>query len=356
MKRLHVLLIAALLLAGGCTSGASSAGKPLEKLDLGSSRVGESEREKAMSIIELAADSPTPVDRANAAQAAQELPTERAEVVLAKLLMDPDARVRFSAAMSGGKMKLAEFEALYRSMSTGESPNGRVAGTYALHEIGQQEGLEAFRELAKHESPLVRANTVLVLGLIGGEEAAEILRPMRADDDQEVRSAVAEALWRLGDEVGFRQLLGFAMHSDERLRWFATSALPLHKDPRVHDLVVGRLSDTNPYVRLVAAGSLAKLEDNRGYPLLIEAADASPDTVQLSGKPSLIEREIVAEQSRALSAAALGDLGQGKAGEVLGKLLDDNSPVVRINAAAAVLRLPVRDAGDEAFPASGGSR
>ena len=328
------LLLGVLPLSGCAGSSDDTSRGEFSQLELPTATATAGAREQAASIIEITAESERPIDRANAAHATLHMEPEQAKALLTSLLNDPDPRVQFAATVNAGRLKITDFAERYRAMADGNDKLLRVGGTFALHRIGDQSTSQRLADYAEDTDPMIRENTARVLGLLDEPSAVRILRPMRGDSDGEVRIAVAEALWRLGDEDGFKQLAGYLVHPDEQVRTVGVSGLAQHNDPRVPRLLMGKLDDVNPYVRLLAADALAKFKDNRGYPLIVEAASAQPTD------PAKRDDIIVAESRRALAAAALGDLAQGQADAILNRLLNDESTLVRINAAAAVLKLP----------------
>jgi HEAT repeat protein len=82
-------------------------------------------------------------------------------------------------------------------------------------------------------------------------------------------------------------------------------------------------------VRLAAARRLGMLGDNVGEQIVVDA-------LSRAGEPSLDSQ--TGEQVRIQAAMAIGSIGTGSLRSYLLQLLEDESPFVRLAAAAAVLR------------------
>ena len=279
--------------------------------------------------VRKAARSEDPSIRANAAEAAG----PRLPDVVDFLLRDPDARVRFAAAMTVGRhqLDLPGVRGTLADMADGPSPNARVAAVYALHRLGDRSRSQRLVDYARSPDPLVRANTALALGLTGEPSALPALTVLGDDADPDVRLAAAEAVWRLGRERGLANLLAATLNQYSSDNVLGTLGLAAHDDANSRAALAGKLTADYPEVRLAAARGLGQLGSDAGYGVALQAAD-DPEP-----------------RRRTMAAAALGEIGRGDAQPVLAELARDPEPAVRVAAAAAVLKL--RDFAGRSDPA-----
>jgi HEAT repeat protein len=275
--------------------------------------------ELAAAEVRDAAGGADPLLRANAAEAAGDsLPD-----VLTTLLDDEDARVRFAAAMEAGRRRVdsPEVRAALVRLADGESPNGRVAGVFALHMLGDTSRSQRLAAYARSLDPVVRANTAVALGLTGEPSAVPILQKLAAEADGNVRLNALEALWRLDEPDAFPPLLAASLNQFADDNVIATQALGVRDDLQARAALRGKLTDDYPEVRLAAARSLGLLGSDAGLGVVLDAVDDD------------------AWRRRQLASAALGAIGRSDTQPSLETLLADESPAVRLAAAAAVLEL-----------------
>lgn len=236
-------------------------------------------------------------------------------------LADPEATVRFAALLALGQLKVRE--ARPQVLPLLEDPNAhvRAAARFALHRFGDRSRSQELAAMSLSAVPGVRANVALLLGLLEEPSAVKILRPMQADDNAQVRLQVAGALWRLGNEDGLPALVQFSIsqYLDDQILSILAIAMPRRQS--VRSLLEGKLNTEAVEVNLAAARGLGMLGSDRGYMVARDAA-SSRDPRQ-----------------RLLAAMALGEIGRSDAQPTLSKLLNDESPQVRLGAAAAVLMI-----------------
>lgn len=236
-------------------------------------------------------------------------------------LKDPDASVRFAALLALGQFKASAARPQVLTMLNDPNAHVQAAARFALHRFGDTSRSQELATLARSAVPGVRANVALILGLLEEPSGVKLLRPMQADDNAQVRLQVAEALWRLGDEDGLSSLVQFAIsqYIDDQI--FAVLAIAAPRRQTVRSLLEGKLNTDVVEVNLAAARGLGRLGSDRGY-LVARDAASSRDARQ-----------------RLMAAMALGAIGRSDAQPTLAKLLDDESPQVRLAAAAGVLMI-----------------
>ncbi|HWE95265.1 MAG TPA: HEAT repeat domain-containing protein [Tepidisphaeraceae bacterium] len=268
-----------------------------------------------------------PVVRIHALEAIRLTTGNEHKADIIRCLSDPEAIVRFAAALAAGELRLHEAHDALLAIAEDRSENVRVAVRFALHRIGDTHLSHQLEKMAQDPNPVVRTHTALVLGLIGEPSALGILRVMRRDHDATVRQQAAESMWRLHDDAALQDLVGLTVSKYYDDQMFAMLALAAPRDTRIRQYLRGGLiaesdgKNTINEVPLAAARGMGMLGSDEGYGVALQGAQ-SPDY-----------------RSRVLAAFAFGAIGRPDSQGVLGKLLKDQDPNVRIAAAAGILEL-----------------
>lgn len=119
------------------------------------------------------------------------------------LTSDPDAAVRYDAAMALGRFGYVEaIGPLVNLVCQGESEDslGSAAGM-SLHRLGRPTVLPVIA-LLQHADPYVRHVAANILGSIRDERAIDPLAPLLRDMEEQVRQAAVDALEEIGDPSG----------------------------------------------------------------------------------------------------------------------------------------------------------
>jgi HEAT repeat protein len=296
-------------------------------------------RERALDVLEQAARDDNPQIRANAIEALSSAPT-RAEAAVSAGLRDPNEGVRSVAAMVAGRAKLTRLAPTLRTLLSDKSPYVRASAIYALNKVGDPVnptplGLILFSD----PSPRVRSHAVFVVGELGEKSALPMIRTAASTpiprasqvENRLFQLQAAEAMVKLGDDTRLEPIIAALFPaSPEDLEATALAAQILgqlgHK-PVVNDLnnlaggtyMGGKMPAE---VRLAAAASLAKL--------------GRPQNV------ALVADEFRANEAQVLRAQAVSVYGELKDQSQLAKLdpmLKDGSGLVRVSAAAAILKI-----------------
>ncbi len=308
-------------------------------------------REKALQILEDMAFSESALLRANAIEGLQPTPA-RAEAVAKAGLVDENVGVRFVAAMTIGKLKLASAAPSCKPLLHDASPMVRAAVLYALHRNRIEANQTELGVMLSSNDTRVRAQAAYVLGEIGNPSAIPMLKEAARDDDGSDPSGmrlfklqVIEALVKLGD-TGAGASLDAALYpkmpEEFEAAVLAAQIIGEVKSERaiwqlVNLVETKSASDSTVYLyprelRLAAATALAKM----GY----------PDGVFVADELRTIPEPVVRAQCAFLYGATRnpGYLTN------LRELMDDASPIVQVSAAAATLRLtdPVRGSANPA--------
>ncbi len=193
-------------------------------------------------------------------------------------------------------------------------PERRVA---YLRRRGDAAGL--IRLLTQGE-PAVRHLAVAALGELRDPRALPALAAaLEGPDEEGVRWRAAEALVHIGP-LALDHLLSLAAHEDPDVRWKACVALGEIGDIRAVPALLGRLADSDRFVRTRAVSALVRL-GSPALPFLTLALE-DPDT-----------------RVRLGAADALGQIGDAAAIEGLLIAIKDPVESVRRAAAVALLRL-----------------
>jgi HEAT repeat protein len=333
MYRRWVFVVAGLAMATSLTGGCAPA-KPQGSVDLRepvqapeappAARAGldSALRDLAVRELESEADSDNADLRSNAIEALQETdPVDAAPVALAAL-SDPDPSVRFAACMAVGELKLASaHDQLLKMKNSNEPMTVQVGVRFALHKIGDKRFSHDLEWMSRSMDPEVRGKTALALGLIDEKSAVVLLMPMRRDEQEAVRLQASSSLWLMGNEDGLDDLLGAAVSGYPDDLILSTLALAKPRNPRVIQHVRANLVTDYPEVELAAARAMGMLGSDEGYATAMKGA-TSTDRFQ-----------------RSLAGLALGAIGRADAQPMLGELLEDPEPTVRLSAATGVLQL-----------------
>lgn len=281
------------------------------------------EKLRAKAIAELMSEttSPDPFLRSNAIEALSDVdPSDAANAVLMGL-HDPDAPVRFAAAMAAGQMKLVDAYDPLRAMAN--DPNLRVeAGVrFAMHRLGDTRLSHDLEKLMAAPDPHVRATVAMVLGLLKEPSATKMLLTLLSDPNAAVRLEAAEALWRLGNERGLTYLVAYSISAYPDDQMVALQALAEPGDQRVIQHIRGELTNDYIEVSLAAARAMGMLGSDEGWNVAVPAADSKDP------------------RQRSLAALAMGAIGRSDLQGHLADLLKDPEAAVRISAATGILQL-----------------
>lgn len=294
-------------------------------------------RERALRVLLDATASDLPQMRANAIEA---LATSRTRVEsVARLgLLDQNVGVRFTAAMTIGKLKLRDSIDLLKPLLRDEDPIVHAAAIYAIDRCGGEIDPTPIAALLRSEDPRHRAQGVYIIGEMGNPSAIPMLKAVAADrmamasisQVRLLRLQVAEALVKLGDQTGvetLRAALFPARAEDLEIAALAVQIIGEIKDQRSLDQLIYLADQTGPdrlpaEVRLGAAAAAAKLGERGGAFI---ADEYWRDQI-----PAI----------RAQAASVYGLIGGSRSLAVLDTMMaQDTNDLVRVSAAAGALRI-----------------
>ncbi len=328
------LLFAALLLCGCEEEMQDSNGKPtLQKLE--DAKDVNDMRPVALQIVQNGLIADNAIIRSNAIEIVVETRQTRLIPRVQRLLKDEVVPVRFAAVLALGDLEYTFGLASVEQMLRDRDPNVRIAASFAVARLGRHEYAEVLHKAISSSDQTVRANAALLLGKLGDRSVLKDLYWVLTDkkSDDKVAFQATESIARLQDERIYPKLwtMLISAYADVRVMGVLSMGLLGTKDAK--DALVGMLDDEVLEVRLAAAGELGKLGDNVGEPEVL--AVLKEDVLGQLGRG---ERERVAM----LTALAIGQIRTPALTSYLPELLQDESQLVRIAAARAVLQSDAR--------------
>jgi HEAT repeat protein len=292
--------------------------------------------------------SDTPEVRANALQALA-IAGPRADGALRAGLTDPNEGVQAIAAYLVGHHRRNELAPEVAPLVRSESPYVRASAAYALARCGRpdERAMTGIVDLLlTHPSPKVRSHCAVLLGELGEPSAIGPLReaaaspPARASQT-EVRMMdlqIAEAMVRLGSEDQI-EIVRAALYPS-RIEDLEIAALATQ--------ILGELDDRASVDALINV--TAYRQEQGGRPMSAEVRLGAAAALAKLGHPqgNFIAEEFKASMIPAIRAQAAHVYGYTGQLENLARLeasLSDPSPPVRAAAAAGILRISARSAG-----------
>jgi HEAT repeat protein len=300
-------------------------------------------REQALLIVETLVKSSDAQQRANAVELAGAAPKRLHSVIQAGLL-DPNPGVRSVALVVVGRNRMQEFREIIRPLARDQNGMVKAGAIFALHAFGDapdQTPLAAL--LLTDDSPWVNRQAAFVIGEIGNPSALPLLQSASSQRVSQVPPAqqrifqvqLTEAMVKVGSQEQRAALVAalYPSQSDDiEVAMLAVQAIGETGDKAAVAQLIGLLGHQdrqgNPYpaeLRVAVAGSLGRLGMDTGMPIATEMAMSKDDAI------------------RAQAAHALGHIGAGTgkgqaAISALAPMLDDESELVRLASAGAVLR------------------
>lgn len=248
-----------------------------------------------------------------------------------RLLKDQLVPIRFLAVLAVGDLQYSLARSDIVRLLKDENENVRIAAAYAMTQLGSPEYFKVFRNAVGSRDQTVRANAALLLGKSGNKEALKSLywTLQQKDSADKVILQAAESIALLGDERIYPKLWTrlISAYADDRV--LGVRAMGALGTEQARNALITMLNDSVPEVRLAAAEQLGKLKDTTGESVVLAvlkknlASETDPETrVRL----------------KVLATMAIGEIGTDNLARLLPQLLQDESRLVRIAAAKAVLQ------------------
>jgi len=319
MKQLlYAIGLITLMLPAAIFAADEAADAPLNRTEL---------HNRSVNILIDASVSDIALLRANALEGLHPVP-QRALPLTSRLIDDPNPGVRYAAVVTAGMLKFDSLVPMIRPLLKDDNTSVRAAAIYALNAIGESVDLTPLAGMLERRDPKLRSNVAQLLGMLDDPSAIPMLRraatlPMpraSASDLAVVRIQVAEAMAKLGDDKALDALRAGAFSQFDEVRVLSVIAMGAVGDRRM-EVALEKLASSPPVeLQLAAAGSLARLGNTEYLDAVLTAADH--------------ENMIV----RGQAAMTLSYFNDETSLKKLAGMLDDPQAVVRVSAAAAILK------------------
>lgn len=323
----------------GCNENRAEGVRQGERAEVGDAVSLSELRERAIEMLTLGAASDWAEERANSLEALSLAPS-RAEPLVRAALGDENVGVRAVAAMIVGRKRLTELAPYVEPLLDDGAAIVRSSAIYAMRRCGYDADPTLLgRMLTGSRDARQRAHAAFLLGELGDRSALPMLRdaardPMTRASQAEarlLRLQIAEARVKLGEDEAMHEIRAALYPArPEELEATALAAQIIGQvDDRgsIDQLIylTARQDDRRRFmpaeVRLAAAGALAELGLRQGSFIAEEFVSSDRATL------------------RAQAAYVFGQTGKPENLPVLKRLLDDDELIVRISAAAAVLKI-----------------
>jgi HEAT repeat protein len=296
-----------------------------------------SARSEAKYVIDQALADEDPVARVNAIEVVGT--TGRVDFMpkVQRLLQDPAAPVRFAAALAVGDLRYAPAKGALAPLLKDKDSNVIVAASYAMGRLGAEEYYRVVTEGTESKDQTVRANAVLLLGKTGDHKYLSVVKAAQEDrfSSDKVRFQALDARARLGDEEVLQRLWAVVYSAYANDRALGIRAMGALGTAKAKEILMSKLDDTVPEIRVVAAEELGRLGETAGERQVLEAFEQS-----LTSTSSMEKQDV--ERIHVLVALAIGQIRTSALTKHLPQLLKNDSKYVRIAAAKAVFQCDMR--------------
>ncbi len=322
---------------GGCNESLKKETRPPT-----SSSIGELLPE-ADKIIQAGLNDTDPLIRANTIEVIADTKQTKLMPRVQRLLEDESVLVRFAAAIAVGDLEYSLAENPAKQLLEDKDENVRIAADYATSKLGAGSGFELVRKAVASNDQTVKANAAFLLGKSGDRGSLKLLwwTLQNKDSDDKVRFNAVEAIARLGDERIYPKAWAnlINIHGEDKITGIrAMGALGTEE---AKNALITMLDDNVLEIRLAAAEQLGMLGETTG-----EAEVLKVFTKNLT---SGLNKEEV-ERVNMLTALAIGQIGTANLTKYLPELLKNESKLVRLAAAKAVIQCTIRGRTAEKAP------
>ncbi|MDD5064811.1 MAG: HEAT repeat domain-containing protein [Phycisphaerae bacterium] len=291
---------------------------------------------EANKIIQESLSDSDPLIRANTIEIIADTKQSKLMPRVQRLLEDDFVPVRFAAALAVGDLQYSLAENSVKRLLKDNDENVRIAADYATSKLGTGSGFSLVRQTVASSDQTVRANAALLLGKSGDKNSLKWLwwTLQNKDSDYKARFNAAEAIARLGDERIDEKLLAMLISTYADDRVMGIKAMGALGTEKAKNFLITKLDDDVLEVRLAAAEQLGMLGETIG-----EAEVLKVFTKDLTA--GMNEEEL--ERVNMLTALAIGQIRTASVTKFLPQLLKDESKLVRIAAAKAVIQCTIKD-------------
>jgi len=288
-------------------------------------------RSEATQIIQSSLTNNDPMVRANAIEVVAATGLVKMMPRVQRLLNDQVVPVRFTAALAVGDSQYSLAQKSVAQLLKDEDENVRIAAAYAVGKLGHKKYYEVLRKAILRSDLKVRANAALLLGKSGDENALKLLywALQNKDSDDRVRFNAIQAIATLGDDRIFSKLwaMRISAYADDRV--LAIQTLGALGTQKAKSVLITMLDDDILEVRLAAAEQLGALGERIGEATVL-------DVFEKNLTAGLDKQDLASINMR--TALAIGRIRTDALKQFLPRLLKNQSPIIRLAAAKAVLQ------------------
>jgi HEAT repeat protein len=248
-----------------------------------------------------------------------------------RLSADEFVPVRFAVALAVGDLQFTLGANSAKQLLKDKDDNVKIAASYAMTKLGFSEYSQVIRAAIASEDQTIRANAALLLGRSGDKAAIKLLywaMQHNTSEDKVVFQA-AESIARLGDERIYPKLWGMLISGYADVRIMGIRAMGMLATADAKNALITMLDDEMLEVRLAAAEQLGMLNDPIGESEVLEVFEKKL-TANLDKRSC--------ERVEVLAAMAIGQIRRPSLTKFLSQMLKNESKIVRIAAAKAVLQ------------------
>ncbi len=372
MKKIPVLLFSWALVAVICL-GAQAQSTDIDGLAA-----------RCWSILEKAVKNDDSGIRCNAVILVGALDAPQSFPIMETALRDDSDSVKKGVLRALGKLKRTDCEALIRRALSSRSESVQGAALQVIGESGRLNDLTVLKDYYRDkESGLLKFYAAASMGLLGDMSALPCIRKAATSDNADLKREAIYFLGRLKDTESVPLLKKALKDSDREINHRALLALGYFKDNSTIDIFTEALKSIDDAIRGAAIMSLGRLNSDEAraavinafndkdwhvrsdvldivsawpadavLPLIKKAAYDSDYNVSIKactvlaqkGDEDALEKLISNlksedESTRQYSVRALGEIKNARTIDALKPLLDDESTVVRAEAACSLLKI-----------------
>jgi HEAT repeat protein len=286
---------------------------------------------EALRIVREGLEDADPQVRAKAVEVVADARQVTLMPKVVKLLKDDYVPVRFLAAIAVGDLEYRLGEGQIEDLLGDRDQNVQIAAVYAMNKFRPNGGTERIRKALGSEDQTVKANAALLLGKADDKKSLKFLYWVlrHKDSEDKVRFQAAEAIARLGDRRIYPKLWSMLISAYADDRVVGIRAMGALGTDEARNALITMLDDDVLEVRLAAAAELGAIGEKTGE---AEVLDVFKGRAKMDTSREDIERVYV------LSALAIGRIQTPALHKFLPGLLENDSKMVRIAAAKAVLQ------------------
>jgi HEAT repeat protein len=322
---LSVVIFTAMFFLSGCDAGQRGFDLSADgKINVEHLRPG------AIEIVRDGLADENPIIRSHAIEVVSATDTKELLPIVAKLLKDDPAPVRFAAAIVIGDMQYLAGEYAVRRLLNDKDGNAKIAAAYALTKLGRGNYSDIVRTALKSKDQTVRANAAMLLGKLGDKQDIKLLYELVRDSDSRdwVRIEAVKAIAMLEDKRVYQSMLWpllISKYHDDRVE--GIKGMYALKSADAKDAIKTMLYDDVQEVRLYAAGQLGRLGDTSGEGEILAYLRQN---LQNKDEGSLAADTAV---------TAIGQIGTDALAKFLPGFMDSRNKLIRLSAARSVLLL-----------------